>query len=96
MRERDQPLDILRGMGILLMVFDHVGWGSLVHIYIQSFHMPLFFIVSGYFWTNEDFMVLLNKRFKTLIVPYIFFSACYLCLQMIPAFNDGIYSPRFS
>ena len=69
----DQSLDVLRGIGIFLMVFDHVGWGSAVHTYIQSFHMPLFFIVSGYLWKNEDVFQVIKKRFKTLMIPYIFF-----------------------
>lgn len=47
-KTRSVELDILKGIGIFLMVFDHVGWGGAVHTYIQSFHMPLFFIVSGY------------------------------------------------
>ena len=89
MKKRDQSLDILRGIGIFLMVFDHVGWGSFVHTYIQSFHMPLFFIVSGYLWINEDISNLVNKRFKTLMFPYEFFAAAFLIVQMIPGLNRG-------
>ena len=89
MRKRDQTLDILRGIGIFLMVFDHVGWGSIVHTYIQSFHMPLFFIVSGYLWKNEDLSSIAQKRFRTLMIPYAFFAFAYLGLQTFPAFHDG-------
>jgi uncharacterized membrane protein len=35
MKKRNQSLDILRGIGILLMVFDHVNWGYAVHIYVN-------------------------------------------------------------
>lgn len=48
--KRFLELDILKGIGILLMVFDYVGWGMTIHTYIQSFHMPLFFIVSGFLY----------------------------------------------
>lgn len=64
MKTRDQSLDILRGMGIFLMVFDHVGWGTTVHTYIQSFHMTLFFIVSGYLWKNEKLSSLAKKTIQ--------------------------------
>ena len=84
MNKRDQSLDILRGIGIFLMVFDHVGWGSLVHTYIQSFHMPLFFIVSGYLWKNEALSSLARKRFKTLLIPYAVFATAFLLLQIAP------------
>lgn len=89
MKTRDQSLDILRGMGIFLMVFDHVGWGTAVHTYIQSFHMPLFFIVSGYLWKNEKLSILAKKRFKTLLIPYFIFAFAYLFLQLIPVLNIG-------
>lgn len=89
MKKRDQSLDILRGIGIFLMVFDHVGWGSFVHIYIQSFHMPLFFIVSGYLWKNEDLSSLAKKRFKTLMIPYAVFATCFLLLQIVPVLGGG-------
>lgn len=85
MKMRDQSLDILRGMGIFFMVFDHIGWGTVVHTYIQSFHMPLFFIVSGYLWKNEKLSGLVQKRFKTLLIPYVFFAAIYLAIQTILA-----------
>lgn len=89
MNERKRTLDILRGIGIFLMVFDHVGWGSFVHGYIQSFHMPLFFIASGYLWKNENTVNLIRKRFKTLMVPYFIFSGFYLLLQQITLFSTG-------
>lgn len=84
MNKRDQSLDILRGIGIFLMVFDHVGWGSFAHTYIQSFHMPLFFIVSGYLWKNEALSSLAKKRFKTLMIPYAVFATAFLLLQIAP------------
>lgn len=87
MNKRDQSLDILRGIGIFLMVFDHVGWGSLVHTYIQSFHMPLFFIASGYLWKNEVLSSLAKKRFKSLMIPYAVFSTAFLLLQIAPVFG---------
>ena len=87
MKKRDRSLDILRGIGIFLMVFDHVGWGSIIHTYIQSFHMPLFFIVSGYLWKNEDLKSVVKKRIKTLIVPYVVFAALFMLLERLPVFN---------
>lgn len=45
---RLEYIDIAKGIGILLVVFGH---SSLVlhieNIWIHSFHMPLFFIITG-------------------------------------------------
>lgn len=51
MKGRDVTFDIMKGVGILLVIVCHlVGWN---HPYLQqfilSFHMPLFFIVAGFF-----------------------------------------------
>lgn len=77
-------VDILKGLGILLMVFDHVWWGAAVHTYIQSFHMPLFFIVSGYLSRPcDDLGTFARKRFRTLMVPYLCFSLLYLAISSL-------------
>lgn len=50
-KQRDITFDIMKGIGILLVIVCHFeGWN---HPYlaqvILSFHMPLFFVVAGYF-----------------------------------------------
>ena len=82
--DRDKSLDILKSWGIFLMIFDHVGWGDSVHAYIQSFHMPLFFLVSGYLWKyGQPLSYVATHRFKTSMIPYISFSTGYLVLLVI-------------
>lgn len=79
--DRSRELDILKAVGIFLMIFDHVGWGNLVHTYIQSFHMPLFFIVSGYLWkNNQSIKRIARRRFKTVLIPYFSFAVVYLLI----------------
>ena len=80
MRERNKELDLLKGIAVFLMVFDHVGWGKAVHTYIQSFHMPLFFIVSGYLWKDGQSI---EKVIKKGLRPFwflIFLSRCFIWL----------------
>ncbi|MGN0458470.1 MAG: acyltransferase family protein [Eubacterium sp.] len=82
-KTRYLEIDILKGIAILLMVFDHVWFGSICHIYIQSFHMPLFFIVSGYLWNNRDVKTEISKKFWSLIIPYLFFGTLFLLVKLI-------------
>ena len=46
-------LDAARGYGILLVIFAHVDYSFLRGI-IYTFHMPLFFFLSGYVFERED------------------------------------------
>ena len=82
-KKRFLELDILKGIGILLMVFDHVGWGMTIHTYIQSFHMPLFFVVSGFLYKKSDIKSVIEKKYKTLMRPYWIFAIGYLAMKII-------------
>lgn len=56
-RQRDKRityLDTAKGMAILLMVFSHSGIGpATINQIIFSFHMPLFFLITGFQITQE-------------------------------------------
>ncbi len=74
--ERDRSIDILKGIGILFVIIGHMSQ-YIPHnllIYIYSFHMPLFFYVSGYLYKekyeNLTFFEYVKKRFLQLIYPY--------------------------
>jgi len=76
MSKRIEYIDIARGIGILLVVMGHNDF-SLVspfaYKWIYSFHMPLFFFLSGYFLnTSIGFWDFFKKRFNSLIKPYLF------------------------
>jgi fucose 4-O-acetylase-like acetyltransferase len=67
-------LDIARGIGILLVVLGHNALVSRFSLrLIYSFHMPLFFFLSGFFFNASlPFRDLLRKRFHGLLKPYFF------------------------
>lgn len=83
MENRNINIDLLKGVAIILMVFDHVGWNNIVHTYIQSFHMPLFFIVSGYLWKERPIKKKTITRTKRLLVPYCSMSLIYFVIAII-------------
>lgn len=66
-------IDLLRAIGIILMVLAHIPLAnSFVH-FVHGFHMPLFFVISGYLYYKGGYKHLF-KTGKKLIVPYISFS----------------------
>lgn len=80
-KNRLSYFDIYRGFGILLMVMGHIGFGKTFDFYIHAFHMPLFFLVSGYFTNPEKdkmFLPFIGHAARTLLVPYLVF-AVLLC-----------------
>ena len=77
--ERIETFDILKGIGIILMIVAHTyGPSSISWDFIYAFHMPLFFIVAGYFYKQKPITELLKKNVKQLLLPYL-----TLCLIII-------------
>lgn len=66
-------IDTARGIAILLVVLGHCIGNSTdpVNKVILSFHMPLFFFISGLCakYENGRFMGYLKKKAKTLLIP---------------------------
>lgn len=76
MSKRIEYLDIARGIGILLVVFGHNDLKTnapFFYRFIYSFHVPLFFFLSGYFInTAFSFLEYFTKRFHAILKPYLF------------------------
>lgn len=94
---RDRSLDIIRGGGILLVVLGHIpGIPFELKKYIYSFHIPLFFFVSGYLFNFDKYRYFSYKDFikykaKKYILPY--FRMGLICLLLFgiiyPLFTEG-------
>lgn len=81
-------LDMAKGIGIILVVTGHSGMASeSVVTWLASFHMPLFFILSGmllYYKKEEERPIRdsIKKKARVLMVPYAFFSVIYLLIDL--------------
>ena len=78
-------LDVAKGIGMVLVVFAHVNFTPGLLIYAYSFHMPLFFILSGMLYNKDrytSFSSLVRRKLETLVCPYIFFSLLALLFSM--------------
>lgn len=74
--EKKSYVDIMRGIGILLVVFGHITRSEQSLEFVYNFHMPLFFFISGLLFNPQKYIsvsVFLQKRFNSLILPYVFF-----------------------
>ncbi len=88
-QQRIEYIDIAKGIGILLVYIGHceIGEGDFSHIthWIYSFHVPLFFFISGLLFSNKHVSAatFYRNKFASLIVPYIIFSIVnYVLLKL--------------
>lgn len=68
--ERLKLFDILKAIGIILVIIGHTIKGNLIGNIICSFHMPLFFLVSGYF-LKEKYPFPIKQLYRRLLKPYM-------------------------
>lgn len=100
MKERLQYVDGYKGLGILLMIAGHTGYIGLVDRlfsriglsftidqWVHAFHMPMFFIASGYLFTQkrEEINIgqYIKRKVRTLLVPYIIFGLFHYCISIL-------------
>ncbi|MCR4652339.1 MAG: acyltransferase family protein [Eubacterium sp.] len=95
-------LDMTKGLGMILVLIGHLQGDSIFTFspYIQplcafifSFHMPMFFIVTGILLAvkNDEvkpFKTVAKSRFSGIMIPYYWFSFFYL-LVVVYAFIKG-------
>lgn len=92
-QERLPFVDVAKGIAIWLMLIGHQNICNLLSIYIESFHMPLFFFVSGMFFRkNRSFFQNLESSIRGLLIPYLFFSIINLSICWIsPYIHPELY-----
>ncbi|MGA9187252.1 MAG: acyltransferase family protein [Methanosarcina sp.] len=94
-------IDALRGMGIILVVFAHHSLPISLNTYVYSFHMPLFFFISGFLFDFEKYAGsaanFIRERFRSLIVPYFCFALliCLFYFLLDMAFQPGVTNIGF-
>lgn len=74
--KRIEWIDAAKGTGMIFVILGHTVIPNSILNFILSFHMPLFFFLSGYTFkiTKINFKDFVIKKLKTLILPYAIFS----------------------
>ena len=77
-------IDLLRIIGISAVVLAHVYDGPITHQWVYLWHVPLFFFLSGYFWTpRRSLHRELVARSHSLLLPYLFWLIIGLGVLLI-------------
>lgn len=83
-KRRDITFDIAKGIGIVLVVIGHYlpanapGWYVAFNHFVYHFHMPLFFLIAGFFYERstrkESYGAFVWNKFQRLMFPYFILS----------------------
>ena len=82
--------DSLKGLAIFYVTIGHLACNFLIEKHIYSFHMCLFFFISGYLYNNSkhsaDVSSYIHKKIRTVLMPFI----CWNILsELIYIFFNG-------
>ena len=100
-------LDMAKGIGMVLVLMGHLQGDRIFElspyfhpmcVFIFSFHMPLFFLISGILMRiKEDssskslsIKEHITKRFKGIMIPYLWFSLCYFSVVVFALIKGTI------
>ena len=74
-KSRDASIDFMKGLAIVFMVMGHAGFPGTP--FLSLFHMPVFFMISGYLWNDKNVKDLTTvksfvlRKIKTLWLPFV-------------------------
>ena len=100
-KKRIEWIDVAKGIAIILVMIGHyVSFGSQIRNFIFAFHMPLFFILSGYtFKFLDDKKEILKKTKKEIIrflLPAFFLTIIgQIIIKLFWNWNNLSYKASF-
>lgn len=91
---RQTWIDFLKGIGILLVVAGHSSINSNIKTLIYFFHMPLFFIISGYLEKGSytKLSTLLQEKAKVFLYPYFSFGILIILYNSLYDYVNGSFT----
>jgi fucose 4-O-acetylase-like acetyltransferase len=92
-KQRIEWIDVLKCIAMYLVVISHSdprkGSNNAYSYYLYSFHMPLFFVISGYLNNknpkNEPLGRAVMRRCVAYGIPYVVFSVVAFGLKFVAA-----------
>lgn len=97
MNKRNTIISICKAFAIILMVIGHADSPAKLQAFLYEFHMPIFFICAGYFFSlkylnNEATFI--KKRVKGLYIPFVKWSIFFLIIHNL-MFKIGILNETY-
>jgi len=85
-KQRSMVIDIIKGIAIILVVAGHSGNPD-INKYFYWFHMPIFFLVSGYLFKSSNSLSSLKDQLRKivskLLIPYFTFLTIITAIRYL-------------
>ncbi|QAA34727.1 acyltransferase family protein [Clostridium manihotivorum] len=83
-------IDIAKGYGILFVILGHIG-ASFLKSEIYTFHIPLFFFLSGCVFSANKYNLknFIKRKIKTIIIPYIMLGIPMIIFTFFKMYNEN-------
>ena len=81
--KRVEWIDNLRGLGIVFVIIGHMSIPDMLRQFVFSFHMPLFFMISGYLYKNDFSFKWCMRKLDSLFIPYLVYGILTLAVLTI-------------
>lgn len=82
-KKRLPEFDVAKGIAIICVILGHLEIWNIVRV-VYTFHMPIFFLISGYFLScRKDMIGFIRTKGKQLLVPY-YMTCFFICCFSIP------------
>jgi len=75
-------IDVAKTVGIYLIIFSHLDQNGFSEAFLWTFHVPLFFFVSGYLTRPQPAGEFLGNVTRKLVFPYV---AIYTVIAVLSA-----------
>lgn len=95
--KRNTIIAIAKGIAIILVVAGHAEGPEWLTNFIYEFHMPLFFMAAGFFFSRKylsDPWPFIARRFKGLYLPFLKWSVLFLLLHNV-WFHIGVLNETY-
>lgn len=91
--DRDISIDLLRCAGVIAIVAGHIWDSHLLRMLIYTWHVPIFFYLSGWLSTpHRGLRGEIRARFRSLVRPYLFWFIILYILYIVDVCTPTVWA----
>lgn len=103
-KNRQNWIDLIKGISIISVIYYHTSIDNCFINFITSFHMFIFFFLSGYLFDAKKYQILPKNKYmcgklKSLLLPYVIFIVLYSMINFLfikQTISNCLYNLLFS
>lgn len=89
-----KELDVLKGIGICLVVFGHLSLPKDILKFIHHFTIPLFFFISGFVFKPKNNFEFIRDKFQRILLPFYIFSTITFLVHYLTNFPSAAIASK--